>query len=72
MIIIRMIKLTGDIRALTCRDSDGNYNIYLNDALDPEGKVSAYQHELKHIENNDFDSYLTVGEIEEMAHEKNN
>ena len=53
--------------AFTIKDADGDFNIYINAALSQDGRIRAYKHELKHIENGDFERY-DVQEIESRAH----
>lgn len=44
------------IRAFTVPDANGDYNIYINNDLSEEAKKRSFEHEKKHIENNDFSS----------------
>lgn len=45
------------------------YNtILISEDLSAEGQVRAYRHEISHLERGDFDSDLTVGEIESAVH----
>ena len=43
------------------------YTVYLNARLTYAGRVRAYHHALRHIENNDFEG-ANVQEIEKGAH----
>ena len=52
--IVRTIPLPSKIRAFTALDSDGLYNVYLNDNLSPEGRRMALRHEFAHIRLNHF------------------
>lgn len=60
--------LPGSIRAFTVNNNDDTYTIVINDSLSRECQLKAYQHEIEHIENGDFDSELTADEIEHNAH----
>lgn len=53
-IFIREIKMPLTIRAFTLTDSNGDYNIYINNNLSEEAKRKSLSHEKRHIENNDF------------------
>ncbi len=47
---------------------DGFYTIVLNDSLSPMGKHRAYQHELEHIKNGDFESSVPADILEGRVH----
>ncbi|MBO5857022.1 MAG: hypothetical protein J6Q87_02110 [Clostridia bacterium] len=55
-IFIREMKMPLTIRAFTVPDANGDYNIYINNNLSDEAKKRSFEHEKKHIENNDFSS----------------
>lgn len=57
------------IKAFTVRSNDF-YSIYINDSLSWETRLKAYNHELEHIKNGDFDKECSVNEIEYEAHKK--
>lgn len=65
MIFIRYAELHMSIRGFVMPDSDGNYNIYINDKLSEECKAKTIKHELEHIKNNDCYLCDKVCEIEE-------
>ena len=48
--------LPGSIRAFSRRMKSGRVCIVVNASLDEEGKKKALNHELEHINRNDFDS----------------
>lgn len=58
------------VRGLTIRttDNDDYYCILLNGKLGRNALIMAYDHELEHIDNNDFDSMYSADEIEMMRH----
>lgn len=49
---------------MTVKDSEGDYNIYINARLGAEDRVKAFRHEIQHIKNRDFYSDLPVSEKE--------
>lgn len=58
LIITRIIKMPDcGAEAFTIADADGNFNVYINAALSQDGRIRAYNHELKHIANGDFDKW---------------
>ncbi len=65
MIFIRGIALPGSVRGVTVKDSDDNYNIYVNTNLNPELQELTVAHELKHINSNHFYSEHSAVENEQ-------
>ena len=47
---------------------DGGYTVYINSKLSYQERVKAYNHALRHIENNDFWSEEDIQTIEARAH----
>ena len=60
--------LPGGVKAFTVNNGDDTYSVVINDLLDREGKMKAYQHEIEHIERGDFDCEQSADEIESRAH----
>lgn len=58
------------IRGLTIRTTDNEdyYCILLNGKLGRNALIMAYDHEMEHIDNNDFDSMYSADEIEAIRH----
>jgi hypothetical protein len=61
---VRMVKLPGDIAGAVRLSADGVANIYINDQLSPEARRRAFDHERRHIENNDFYNDEPIDRIE--------
>ncbi|WP_270395704.1 hypothetical protein [Mediterraneibacter massiliensis] len=53
---------------MVIKNEDGSYTILINAKLSDQGRISAYEHALKHITNEDFEK-ANVQEIEVSAHE---
>ena len=49
-------------------DGEPCYVIFLNSRLNDEMQRKAYEHELEHISNNDFDCMLPVSALEQIRH----
>ena len=62
--IVRMIAFPGDIHGAVRLSEDGFANIYINDFLAPEAKRRAFEHEVKHVENDDFHNGKPIQDIE--------
>ena len=45
----------------------GGYTVYIDDRLSPEGRIRAYNHAIRHIQEGDFEQE-DVQEIEAKAH----
>ena len=65
-----LIDIPSRIHGFTVYSFDGepNYAIFLNSRLNDEMQRKAYEHELEHINNNDFDCMLPVSALETMRH----
>lgn len=51
---VRIVDLPVECGGMVSLSPDGHYNIYLNAQLDHETQRKKFQHEIAHIENNDF------------------
>ena len=69
-IITRLIPLPASVKAMVVLDSEGDYNIYVNNQLSYETQVKSYKHEIRHIENNDFYNDEDIRLIENRANEE--
>ena len=60
--------LPGTIRAFSVRMDDYT-TIMVNENLNEAARLKAYRHEIKHINNGDFDRKDSVSAIEMTAHD---
>ena len=58
--------MPGDIHGAVMLTKDGSDfpNIYINDALSPEARRKAFEHEMDHLENDDFYNDRSIEEVE--------
>ena len=63
--IIRVIDLPYGVKAMTVKDEEGDYNIYINARYSHDTQLIAYGHENDHIEKGHFYSDRPVKELEE-------
>lgn len=63
-IIIRYIDLPYRSKGYVRRDTEGDYNIYVNARLSYDTQQAAIQHEMTHIENGDFDNEQSITDAE--------
>lgn len=63
-IILRKIKLPPAVRGFVILDNESDYNIYLNALNNVYVDQKTLQHEIEHIENDDFYSLDEVCAIE--------
>ena len=72
-IIVRCISMPLSVRAFTIPDGQGDYNVYINDALSPEQQKKSLEHEALHIANDDFykdeDAWSIEGRIKKLLEE---
>lgn len=66
---VYIISMPKTISSFVVRKDD-YYTICISDALTPEGRIIAYNHEVDHINNGDFDSNDPTGLIEIRAHRR--
>ena len=60
--------LPGTISAYTVANPDFSYTIVLNSRLNYERQQKAYQHEINHIKNGDYDRKCSADLLECYAH----
>lgn len=65
----KLIDLPTRVRGYTVRDKNGDYAIVINARLSQEDRIEAYQHEIKHIKNSDFQRVCRADLIEIFAHQ---
>lgn len=65
--VIRKLKLPPHVYALTVKDENDDYNIYLNSECSPETQKKALRHELIHVERDHFYNEMTISEKEVEA-----
>ena len=58
----------GGFVKMTCEPDGDYYNAILNSRLSYERLQEVYRHEMEHIDNSDFNSDYTVGEVEILRH----
>ncbi len=67
MLFVREMKMPLTIRAFTLPDANGDFNIYINEALSDAAKKKSLEHEKKHILRNDFQKELSAKLIEALV-----
>ena len=63
-VIIRYVDLPCSAKGLVREDSNGDYNIYINAKLPVDVQEKTLQHELDHINDDDFYGEATIQEVE--------
>lgn len=66
-IIIRKLNLPDGVNGMTVLDSEGDYNIYLNDRLSFDAQAEALRHEVAHIQRGHFHTEQDLKVLEEQA-----
>lgn len=66
-IIIRVVDFPYVVRGVTIPHPDGTYNIYINSKYSVETQNKILKHELRHIQNLDFDNFDDIKIIERRA-----
>ena len=65
---IFLVNFSAPGNEMVVQNEDGSYTILINAKLSQDGQLKAYQHALKHINNEDFEK-PDVQDIEFKAHE---
>ncbi len=71
-VIVRLISMPVTVRAFTVPDAQGDYNVYLNEALSDEQLEKSLAHEREHIRRGDFYRDLPVRVIENLTRKGEN
>lgn len=62
----QLVDFPAAVKGCCTKDKYGSYGIYINKNLSKRERKKVYEHELKHIQNGDFDKF-DVQEIEMAA-----
>lgn len=65
---VKLIDLPCLTKGFTRKNRDGSYTIVINARLSNEMQIATYDHEIRHIENGDYDHQVDVDEIEIERH----
>lgn len=66
-IVIRTLPLPLSVKGVTIPSNDNFYNIYINSNYSIETMNETLKHELKHIDNFDFDNFDDISFVENRA-----
>ena len=65
---VYLIDLPTSIRGFTVRNNDGSYTIIINAGMSAIMQRDTYDHEIKHIDNHDFDHIYDINYLESLRH----
>lgn len=68
IIQVFFVDLPASIHGLTVKNSDDSYTILINYHLSHEAQRAAYDHEMEHINNHDFDNVYDINDLEWCRH----
>lgn len=63
---VYLVKLPATIHGAVRLDQDGFPSIYINDDLSPKAKKDAFDHEMRHIRNDDMYNDRPIKEVEAL------
>lgn len=66
-IFLRLASMPMTVKGVTIPDAEGDYTVFINDALCPETRKRVIEHEMAHIRQNHFSDTLTVEDAERDA-----
>lgn len=64
IIQVFIIDMPTFVDGITVKNSDDSYTILINAGLSAEGQCEAYDHEMAHINNHDYDHIYDVNQLE--------
>ena len=67
-VILRFQKLPLTVKGTSVINADGSYTVLINKNLNSEQQITAFHHELAHIDRDDFYLDETIEEIEAKNH----
>lgn len=67
-IAVHLVDLPHEVKGFTKKNKDGSYTIMINARLSSEMQIATYDHEIRHIENGDYDNKADVDLIEQQRH----
>lgn len=67
-VAVHLVDLPHGVRGFTKKNKDGSYTVMINARLCSEMQIAAYDHEMRHIENGDYDHQIDVGVTEIERH----
>ena len=62
--VVRVVPFPGSVRGALRVDSENFGNIYINDALSPDARRRAFEHEVRHLLREDLFSDAPIEEVE--------
>ncbi len=65
---VHLIDMPHSIRGITVKVDADTYCILINSRLSQDAQIRAYDHEIQHIDNGDFDQMVTVDQLECLRH----
>ncbi len=65
---VHLINLPYSIRGFTIRADFNGFVIFINAKLNNQMQLKAYEHEIGHINANDYDHIYSVGDLETISH----
>lgn len=65
---VHLIDMPHSVRGITVRVDADTYCILINSRLSYRAQCEAYDHEIRHIDNGDFDHMYTVDQLECLRH----
>lgn len=63
-----LVDLPHTTKGLTVKNNDGGYTILINSRLSEQMQCEAYDHEIAHINNGDFENMYDVSILEHVRH----
>ena len=63
-----LVDMPAAVKGLTVKNCDNGFTIFINAGLSDLAQIETYDHEMDHINNNDYDHFYTVDVLEALRH----
>ena len=65
---VYLVDMPGAVKAFTVKNCDDSFSIFINAGLSDIMQREAYDHEIEHIDNGDYDQIYDVDDLERIRH----
>lgn len=65
---VHLLDMPVSIRGFTICNSDDSFTIFINARLSSEMQIQAYDHEISHINNKDYNHFYDINILETLRH----
>lgn len=68
IIQVFLVDMPASIKGMTIKNNDDSYTILINVGLSAQMQCEAYDHEMEHINNGDYNYFYDINALETIRH----